>query len=354
MKTNIKSLVCAILFSAPVLAQDVIIFKNGEELKVKVKEVSPTAVIYNKYDNLNGPVYSESRSAIFMVKYENGSKDVFSDSAPEPVEIMPETTAQPVIDNPGSNDLIVLTSGEYIYCTIDRTTKTHIFYHIPKRGPDVVGFEELSGVVSYTKKGVVTTIGAARSKNPIVPQNNNSSEDPILEERKYGGPRVGLTVAGDGALSSALEAEGKRNYFTQFGWQFEKRVFTLKNGLSGMFEFVPMIGGLDMGKFIPSASAFIGLRTKEGFEFGAGPNLAIFHGKNLEGRNSTSANFGIIIAAGFSLKAGNVYFPVNLAFVPSVTKQQSVYNPATRQTTQVQYETGMKFTLSVGFNSRKG
>ena len=353
MKTNIKTLVCAILLSAPVLAQDVIIFKNGEELKVKVKEVSPTTVIYNKYDNLNGPVYSESRSAIFMVKYENGSKDVFADSSPESASPIAEIAEQPAVNNPGNNDLIVLTSGEFIYCTIDRTTKTHVFYHIPKHGPDVVGFEELTNVVSYTQKGVVTTIGVMRP-NSVTPVNDNSDEDPILEVRKYGGPRIGMTIAGDGALSSALEAEGKRNYFTQFGWQFEKRVFTLKNGLSGMFEFVPMIGGLDMGKFIPSASAFIGLRTKEGFELGAGPNLAFFHGKDLEGGTSTSANFGIILATGFSLKAGKVYFPVNLAFVPSVTKQQSVYNPATRQNTTVQYETGMKFTLSVGFNSRKG
>lgn len=352
MKTNIKSLVCAILFSAPVLAQDVIIFKNGEELQVKVKEVTPTSVAYLKYENLNGPTYSESRAAIFMVKYENGSKDVFSDS--EPTNSPTVTAAQAPTENSVSGDLIITKSGEFIYCSINRVTSETVYYHIPRRGLNVRGYEELSNIVSYTKKGVVTKTGVAPAGPVVEPVNTISDEDPILEVRKYGGPRVGLTVAGDGALSSALNAEGKRNYFSQFGWQFEKRVFTLKNGLSGMFEFVPMIGGLDMGKFIPSASVFIGLRTKDGFEFGAGPNLAIFHGKDMEGGKSTSANFGIVLATGFSLKSGRVYFPVNIAFVPSITKQSTVYNPATRQHVETEYKTGMKITLSVGFNSRKG
>jgi len=211
MKTNIKSLVCAVLFSAPVLAQDVIIFRNGEELKVKVKEVSPTVVIYNKYDNLNGPVYSESRSAIFMVKYENGSKDVFSDTTPEPV-----TTAEPVVqypeNNTGSNDVIVTKKGEFVYCHIDRVSDTEIFYHITKRGPDVVGIEELSNTVSYTKSGITTKTGVASTNPSTEPTNNIVDEDPILEVRKYGGPRIGLTVVGNGAMTDELKAEQKRQY----------------------------------------------------------------------------------------------------------------------------------------------
>lgn len=347
MKTKMKSLVCAILLSAPVLAQDVIIFKNGNELKVKVKEITPTSVMYLNYENLQGPTYTESRSSIFMVKYENGYKDVFSDPVPETITAIEQFTPTVPINALGNNDLIITKGGQSVECKIDRVTGTTIYYHVLKHGPDILSSFDLLDIVSYTKNNQTQPVIIPPSKKEIL------EEDQIIEVRKYGGPRVGITVAGDGALSQALDAEGKRNYFSQFGWQFEQRVFTLKNGLSGMFEFVPMVGGLDMGKFIPSASVLIGLRTKEGFEFGAGPNLAFFHGKDMTGGESTSANLGVVIASGFSLKSGKVYFPINIAFVPSITKQSSAYDTATRQTITREYQTGMKFTLTVGFNSRK-
>jgi hypothetical protein len=60
------------------LSQDVIILKNGSELKAKVLEVSPDVVKYKKWDNQDGPSYSESKTNIVMIKYQNGTKDVFS------------------------------------------------------------------------------------------------------------------------------------------------------------------------------------------------------------------------------------------------------------------------------------
>lgn len=62
-----------------VTGQDVIVKKNGDEIKAKVEEVSITEIKYRKYENLTGPVYSIARSEIFMIKYENGSKDVFNE-----------------------------------------------------------------------------------------------------------------------------------------------------------------------------------------------------------------------------------------------------------------------------------
>lgn len=60
------------------LAQDVIILKNGGELKAKVLEVLPDVIKYKKWDNQDGPSYSESKTNIFMIKYQNGTKDVFN------------------------------------------------------------------------------------------------------------------------------------------------------------------------------------------------------------------------------------------------------------------------------------
>jgi hypothetical protein len=89
----------------------------------------------------------------------------------------------------------------------------------------------------------------------------------------YAGPRIGVTVIGDGAISDELEKQNKTPIMTQFGWQFETRFFKTTNGISGLFEFIPMIGGMEQGMFKPSASALIGMRfeKKTAWNSGWGP-----------------------------------------------------------------------------------
>ena len=254
--------------------QDVIVYKNGTEMIVKILEVSGSEVKFKKQDNLDGPTFVVAKTDLFKIKYANGTEEVFS--SPTPV----------TWETPSLNE-------------------------------------------------------------------NKRSDDQTPEIRHYSGPRIGMTFVGPGAFEDQLLSEGKRTVYSQFGWQFETRVFTLSNGVSGLFEFVPMIGGLDMGKFIPSFSGLMGIRTKAGYEFGAGPNWAIYSGRNQYGYYSTSSSVGVVLAAGMSLKVDKVYFPINIAVVPSVTKQASVMDPITYQTVQVKYQTGVKVTLLIGFNSRK-
>jgi hypothetical protein len=293
MKTTITTVICTVLMSMAALSQDVITYKNGTEVKVKVTEVTSTEVKYKKFDNMEGPSYSILRTDVFMIKYENGTKEVFEE------QTAPQNTAGNI--------------------------------HV------------------------------------ITPQDLDDDDDKVMPMRHYGGPRVGMTFVGPGAFEDALLAEGKRTIYSQFGWQFETRIFSLQNGLSGMIEFVPAIGGLDMGKFIPSVSGLIGMRTKNGVEFGAGPNWALYYGPNAYGGKSLSSNFGVVLAGGMSLvgktKTGKIYFPLNLAVVPSVGKKVTTpatqtYNPTTMQYDVVPgstktIQTGVKVTLLVGFNSRK-
>ena len=63
-----------------IIAQDLIIYKNGDEEKSKVMEVKLDEIRYKKWENLEGPIYSVPIYKVFMIKYLNGSKDVFSDS----------------------------------------------------------------------------------------------------------------------------------------------------------------------------------------------------------------------------------------------------------------------------------
>jgi hypothetical protein len=70
-----------------VQGQDIIVKRNGEEIKSKVEQVLDTEIKYRKAENPTGPVYSVKKAEVFMIKYGNGTKDVFGD---QPAAITPE------------------------------------------------------------------------------------------------------------------------------------------------------------------------------------------------------------------------------------------------------------------------
>lgn len=67
----------AVFYYLPVSSQDLIIRKNGDELKVKVIEIAGSSIKYKKWENLNGPLYNIEKVEVFKVKYENGESDFF-------------------------------------------------------------------------------------------------------------------------------------------------------------------------------------------------------------------------------------------------------------------------------------
>jgi len=60
-----------------VLCQDVILKRDGDEIKVVVSEVLDEIIKYHKFENQTGPIYSIRKSEVFMITYKNGSKDIF-------------------------------------------------------------------------------------------------------------------------------------------------------------------------------------------------------------------------------------------------------------------------------------
>ena len=107
---------------------------------------------------------------------------------------------------------------------------------------------------------------------------------------------------------------------TQFGWQFEKEFYSKDGGVAAVNEWVALVGGLDQGVVLPSISWLVGLRTKEGTEFGIGPNV-------------TPAGVALALAAGVTIRAGIMNVPMNLAVVPS--------------------SAGMRVSFLTGFNMRR-
>jgi hypothetical protein len=235
-------------------AQDTLVKKNGEELQVKVLEITPDLVKFKRFDNLEGPTISVYKREVFMIRYAGGTKEIIT---PMPVQPQP-APAQPLPN--------------------------------------------------------------AYKPTPVAP--NPQPEEPAPYMMKLNGPRFGVTYIANGALTRKLEERYNHisPVITQFGWQFETQIFNIEGGPSGLIEFVPLIGGLDQGIFLPSASLICGLRAGSGLELGFGPNLS-------------AAGTGVVLAIGTSFTTGNVHFPFNFAVVPS--------------------REGTRFSLMCGFNYRK-
>jgi hypothetical protein len=119
------------------------------------------------------------------------------------------------------------------------------------------------------------------------------------------GPRFGVTVLDRGVLDRLEErAITVRPVISQFGWQLEKQFFSASSGLTALNEWVVLIGGLEQGVALPSATWMVGIRTSSGTEFGVGPNI-------------TPAGLALALAAGITYRAGPVNVPINFAMVPS-------------------------------------
>lgn len=236
---------CLLAFSAS--AQDLLTKQNGEEIQVKVLEITPSEVHYKRFDYLEGPLIVVRKADVFMIRYANGTKEVFG--AP----------ASPTTPRPSP---------------VPATTGT------------------------------------------VVP----GDEAPAFDEVHLGGPRLGITVLTGGSANKAEQEYNLKPFLTQFGWQFETRLFRLPNGTAGLLEVVPLIGGLEQNKFIPSLNALIGIRGPKGLEFGLGPNL-------------TPISASVALAVGTSFRSHGINFPVNFAVVPG--------------------NGGARFSLLFGFNSRR-
>ena len=138
-----------------------------------------------------------------------------------------------------------------------------------------------------------TPLSAQRSA-----QRHRANREPV----SLSGPRVGFSVL-PGRMVDSINARLNTDItpvISQFGWQFETRLFQVNDGLTGVTEWVLLAGGLEQGVFLPSGTWLVGLRTHQGAEFGVGPNLS-------------AAGAGLAAAGGVTLRSGGVNFPMNLA-----------------------------------------
>jgi hypothetical protein len=66
---------------------DILIFKDGAEIKGKVQEIGIHDIRYKRCDALEGPIYISRKTELFMIKYANGTREVIKSEAPAPEQI---------------------------------------------------------------------------------------------------------------------------------------------------------------------------------------------------------------------------------------------------------------------------
>ena len=145
---------------------------------------------------------------------------------------------------------------------------------------------------------LLAVVVPARAQSVIMPP-------PEAARANLSGPRFGITSLSDGIVEKfAANHIEVRPVITQFGWQFEKQFYSKDSGIAAVNEWVVLVGGLDQGVALPSLSWLVGLRTKEGTEFGFGPNVS-------------PAGVAFTFAAGVTMRTGFLNVPMNIAVVPS-------------------------------------
>ena len=172
----------------------------------------------------------------------------------------------------------------------------------------------------------------------------NNPETSVINNN---GPRLGVTAVLGGS-TQILMADPRTGGFgyslpalTSFGYQFEQ-VFVNSGDFQALFEFIPLIAGLEYGRVIPSANVLMGMRnSRTGWEFAVGPNFSTtvtaegyMQGENfiirgtqgydptgkevitrLDSRGDLAVSTGLVLGFGKTFKSGKMNFPVNLFVV---------------------------------------
>ena len=64
------------------------------------------------------------------------------------------------------------------------------------------------------------------------------------------GPRFGVTMLNQASIDTLLEKKNisVQPMISQFGWQFERRLYTNGDGVTMLTEWIPLVSGLDQGQ----------------------------------------------------------------------------------------------------------
>jgi hypothetical protein len=131
-------------------AQDLLIFKNGSEIKAKVLKVSDKEIEYKKFDYIDGPLYVVLKSELVLIKYENGTNEVMQTEAPSnnnttTTNNSKTTTGIPKIETIGN---------EYYVNSMPLNLKNVIFVLRSSKDPEIIKMTKTAKVMKSVSSAV--------------------------------------------------------------------------------------------------------------------------------------------------------------------------------------------------------
>lgn len=226
---------------------------------------------------------------------------------------------------------------------------------------------ELGTMLSLTMNDLFGVKNDELLVNQLSKKNNfeSSLNNPNRVCLRSDGPRMGFTsFIFEPATAQILKDKKHKGGFEafpvmfQFGYQFEKQYLNEGN-FQALFEFIPLVTGLDQGLFIPSLTVMNGIRNNSsGWEIAFGPTVSfvkkakgfynesgdwVRSGRNedsgqlpiesrLDSRGDPVLNTGFVIAVGKTFRSGKLNIPVNAYVIPNAS--------------------GLRFGVSFGFNAK--
>lgn len=210
--------------------------------------------------------------------------------------------------------------------------------------------EELQTMIKISVKKLLNEpIDESQLNSLTIKTFDNKLNNPGVSKLVLTGPRIGMVVltGNDAKRIRASEDQGgfglNRTVMTVFGYQKEVQYINEGN-FQALFEFIPMVSGLDQGRFIPSFTFMNGFRNnKSGWEFALGPQVSVtqtargFYDSNdnwhlaadfdnaaipraqnaqliyqLDKRGDPSLQYSFIFAAGKTIHSGSMNLPLNM------------------------------------------
>ena len=115
MKKKLTLLVCVLIATTSLWAQDIIVTNDAQKIEAKILEVSKTEVKYKEKSDLNGPTFILETKEISSIVYSNGKVVLYNQEQPAQVEKQVEEHKQSATQAIDENTVeILLLSGKTI------------------------------------------------------------------------------------------------------------------------------------------------------------------------------------------------------------------------------------------------
>ena len=212
-------------------SQDLILLKNGEEIKAVVNEVALDIIKYKKFDNPDGPVYTIEKRMVVMITYKNGSKDIFSELPKTEAQKQEKVPQKPVESILTSRNGVVKKNGKNLPVYEVRLLMENNYEALKlyNSGQKLIS---VGGVFGYAGIGIVLIAAVVENKGSL--PENNAAMVGVIGGVACLGTSMALTFSGRSKVKRSVGIYNsglKQQAFYQVGLGVNQ------NGLALIFKF---------------------------------------------------------------------------------------------------------------------